>query len=56
MNGIVVKLVDPREIQQIASSEIIIIAERLDVSVFDKVVDEVKNIVAIKKQIKIAFK
>lgn len=51
MNGIVVKLVDPSEIQQIASSEIIIIAERLDVSVFDKVVDEVKNIVAIKKQI-----
>ena len=50
-NGVPVKLVAPGAILEIDSADTVIIAERLDVSDFNAVVDEVKNVLAVKEKI-----
>lgn len=50
-NGVSVKLVAPGAILEIDSADTVIIAERLDVSDFNAVVDEVKNVLAVKEKI-----
>ena len=50
-NGVTVKLVSPCYVQEIDSAGVVILAERLDVSDFNKTIDEVKNVLALKEHI-----
>ena len=50
-NGVTVKLVSPCSVQEIDSAGVVILAERLDVSDFNKTIDEVKNVLALKEHI-----